>query len=55
MTQIEKLMMQKRYKINSMKSSTYSQNLLILDNKNINPLFTQINHMLSQIKRVATD
>ena len=45
----------KRYKINSIKSSSYSQNLFILDNKNINPLSTQINHMLSQIKRVATD
>lgn len=36
---IEKLMIQKRgYKINLVKSSTQSQNLLLVDNRNINQL-----------------
>lgn len=40
----ERLMMQKRgYKVNSMKSSTYCQNVFILDNNSINSFFNQIN------------
>lgn len=52
----EKLVMQKRgYKINSMKSSTYCQNLLVLDNKSINSFFNQINNAFPSSNIVAAD
>lgn len=52
----EKLMMQKRgYKVNAMKSSTYCQNLLVLDNKSINSFFNQVNNAFPSSNIVAAD